>query len=166
MKEIILTQGKSVIVPDAVVEFLMKDKWFVNKYGNNYYAVRDAKKHEQIDGKKRRIYMHRVIWEYYNGPIPDGFEIDHDDHNGLNDLIENLKCVPHNDNMKNQRKRITNKSGYPGVHWHKKLKKWCAYIKVNYKRIHLYWGDSYEEAKAARIAGKLKYHGKSYEDSL
>lgn len=160
MKKIILNQGKVAIVPDAVAEFLNRDKWYARKRGNNYYPVRSAKKHEYIDGKRGLIGMHRVIWEYFNGPILDGEEIYYEDHNGLNNLIENLKCGPRSDNMMNKRKPKNNTSGYTGVFWDKRDKKWRAYIKLNYKRIQLYYGDSKEEAISARIAGKLKYHGK------
>lgn len=166
MKEIQLTQGMFAQVPDAVFEYLIKDNWIAHKNGNTYYAVRHTKKHEHIDKKRGLIFMHRVIWEYYNGPIPEGYEIDHKDRNGLNNLIDNLKCGPHGDNMKNKGNYKNNISGYPGVWWHKTHKKWTAYITVNCKFIHLYRGDSKEEAIAAREAGKLKYYGKSSEDSL
>ncbi len=28
-------------------------------------------------GGNRKVYAHRWIWEFFNGPIPEGFEIDH-----------------------------------------------------------------------------------------
>lgn len=37
--------------------------------------------------------MHRYIWTYYNGSIPDGCEIHHKDENPANNNIENLECL-------------------------------------------------------------------------
>ena len=35
--------------------------------------------------------LHRAVWEFYNGPIPEGYEIHHKDENGLNNEIDNLE---------------------------------------------------------------------------
>jgi hypothetical protein len=39
-------------------------------------------------------YAHRVIWEYVNGPIPEGMTINHIDGNKRNNKISNLECIP------------------------------------------------------------------------
>lgn len=41
------------------------------------------------------IYLHRVVWESANGPIPEGHDIHHIDGNPLNWHLENLRCLPH-----------------------------------------------------------------------
>jgi len=38
--------------------------------------------------------LHRVVWYYHNGTIPDGYHIHHKDHDRLNNQITNLECVP------------------------------------------------------------------------
>lgn len=38
--------------------------------------------------------MHRYVWEYYNGEIPDGFQIHHKDKNKANNDISNLELIP------------------------------------------------------------------------
>lgn len=38
-------------------------------------------------------YLHRAIWEYTNGKIPDGYEIHHIDENTINNDINNLECI-------------------------------------------------------------------------
>jgi len=43
------------------------------------------------NGKNR---MHRVVWEYYNGPVPKGHVIHHKDENKFNNDISNLECMP------------------------------------------------------------------------
>lgn len=37
--------------------------------------------------------VHRDIWEYYNGEIPDGYHIHHVDEDKNNNAVENLQCL-------------------------------------------------------------------------
>lgn len=55
-----------------------------------------------IDGKQKRIYRrkHRVIWETFNGDIPDGMTIDHIDFDKTNNDISNLRLLSLEDNAK------------------------------------------------------------------
>lgn len=42
--------------------------------------------------------MHRYVWEFYNGPIPAGYEVHHIDFDRSNNTIENLQlltCAEH-----------------------------------------------------------------------
>ena len=41
----------------------------------------------------RRSFLHRDVWEHHNGPIPDGFDIHHIDHDKWNNAVENLMLV-------------------------------------------------------------------------
>ena len=43
----------------------------------------------QCRGKR----LHRVVWEYHNGPIPKGFHVHHKDNNRSNNQIENLELL-------------------------------------------------------------------------
>ena len=47
-------------------------------------------------GKTRgnRAMMHRDVWEYHNGPIPDGWDIHHMNEDKTDNRIENLECLP------------------------------------------------------------------------
>lgn len=38
--------------------------------------------------------LHREIWKFHNGEIPDGYHIHHIDENPHNNAIENLACIP------------------------------------------------------------------------
>lgn len=42
--------------------------------------------------------IHRLVWETFNGSIPDGYEINHKDENKQNNTITNLESVTHKDN--------------------------------------------------------------------
>ena len=54
----------------------------------------------QIGLPKKTIRVHSFIYEIFNGPIPDGMEINHVDSNKQNNCINNLEVVTHSENMK------------------------------------------------------------------
>jgi hypothetical protein len=39
------------------------------------------------------IYRNRLVWMYFNGPVPDGCVVDHIDGDNQNDHIENLQLM-------------------------------------------------------------------------
>lgn len=47
------------------------------------------------------------MWEFYNGPIPAGYEIHHKDHNPENNDISNLECLPCNEHHKEHREEAS-----------------------------------------------------------
>jgi hypothetical protein len=44
-------------------------------------------------------YVHRVVWESFNGPLPAGTEINHKDGNKGNNRLLNLEAVSHRRNI-------------------------------------------------------------------
>ncbi len=102
---------------------------------------------------------HRLIWVMHNGPIPNGFEVGHEDGNPQNNRIENLKLVTHAENMKNLRRFGNNTSGHPGIVKH--TNGWQARIGNRY----LGWFKDFNVALATRKAAEIQYnfhpnHGK------
>jgi len=59
--------------------------------------------------------VHRIIWCLLHGSVDKNYDIDHIDGNGLNNKIENLRCVPKSINSRNVPLRIDNQSGHCGV---------------------------------------------------
>jgi hypothetical protein len=98
---------------------------------------------------------HRVIWALVYGWWPQS--IDHQNHNCLDNRIENLKAVSHAQNCKNVKRHKDNTSGVTGVVWSKQQKKWVSQIKVNYKYHYLGSFKNKEEAVAIRKAAEIKY---------
>lgn len=47
-----------------------------------------------------RCLMHRYVWEYFNGPIPDNFDVHHKDENKSNNDISNLEIMTKSDHTK------------------------------------------------------------------
>ena len=107
------------------------DYWRVKLNGVNYMA-------------------HRVIWTMKYGDIPEGIEIDHEDGNGLNNTIQNLRLVTHAQQHKNLPARDDNKSGHVGVF---KLcnGKYLSYINSDKKRFNL---GTYNDKKEAILIRK------------
>jgi len=55
--------------------------------------------------------LHKYIWRYYNGSIPKGCQIHHDNLNRLDNRIDNLICVTIQEHLKIHKKRMNkNKS--------------------------------------------------------
>ena len=65
--------------------------------------------------KQKSYLCHRIVWELFNGEIPDGMIIDHIDQNPLNNKIENLRCVTNQINLRNKGKYLNSSTGITGV---------------------------------------------------
>ena len=128
MKEIRLTKGLSAIVDDDDYEWLSQWKWFAwlsNKSNQTYYAVRKRRKDEVIEGNVgRRILMHRVIMK-----AKIGEEVDHKNHNGLDNRKSELRVCTHGQNQQNQ--RLRSRSLPKGVCQPRGLGLFYAQIRVN-----------------------------------
>ncbi len=92
-----------------------------------------------------------------NGPIPEGMEIDHENHIRDDNRLVNLRLVDGNNNHKNMSLYKNNTSGCPGVRWYVGRKKWVATLTHNKKVISLGRYDNLEEAIKARKGAEVKY---------
>lgn len=153
--EIELTQGKKMVVSDT---WANNWKWCYNrKYGRRAnlqgYAVR------RTSSKQTGLTLFHVArWEYLNGPVPAGFEVDHHDGDTLNNCDDNLRLATASQNHQNCHRYKNNSSGIKGVNWSKYHKKWIARIEVNGKRLYLGYFDSKEDATLTYDVCALMYH--------
>jgi len=100
--------------------------------------------------------LHRVAFAIMAGYIPK--EVDHIDHNGLNNKWNNLRASNSFDNSKNLPMQKSNKSGCIGVNWHKAAKKWHARaVDMNGKRIDLGRYDNIDDAIRVRKEHEIKF---------
>lgn len=108
----------------------------------------------------KRYLVHRLIYIYHHGDISNKC-IDHIDHNKLNNKIENLRAVSHQQNLKNRKISSNNASGYHGVSKIASSDKWRAYIVVDNIQIRLGSYKNIEDAVNARKEAEVKYgfHG-------
>ncbi len=74
---------------------------------------------------------------------------------------ENCRWATNIEQARNQRLRKDSSTGIRGVSWHKKTRKWRAYISVNNKIIHLGVFDDQHQAISVRKDAEQKYWGKS-----
>ena len=51
------------------------------------------------NGKQRLIGLHNVIYAWYKGELPLGYDVDHIDNNPLNNNIDNLQLLTHEENL-------------------------------------------------------------------
>lgn len=87
--------------------------------------------------------MHRVV-----SGEPDGYLVDHRNHDGLDNRRANLRPATQQQNLANRRKVPGFSSGYIGVSWSRRHSKWFAQVSIGGVRSYL--GSSRDEAEAAR----------------
>jgi hypothetical protein len=149
MNEIPLTQDKVALVDDRWYDELAQFQWFAYRRNQTFYAAR------QTPGDNgHMIRMHNVIL-----PPPNGFRVDHEDRDGLNNQTSNLRIVTHQQNCFNKKLASNNTSGYKGVSWWTRQGAFAAQIRVDYKRIFLGFFASPAEAALAYDAAALDYFG-------
>jgi hypothetical protein len=95
-----------------------------------------------------RIYTHRAIWAIIYGRWPVA-EIDHINGVKNDNRLRNLREATRFENTANARKGLRNKSGYKGVYFSKRAKKWSAQIR---HRHIVRWLGHFPTAKAAHSA--------------
>jgi hypothetical protein len=148
MKYINLTQGKLAIVDDDDYEYLNQFKWHINSCG---YAIRRI---TVANRKQKVIFMHRIV-----AKTPDNMQTDHINRKKLDNRKSNLRhCTP-SQNKANISKRSDNTSGYKGVIWAKRHRKWCAQIIVNGKLKNLGYYNDIEIASLAYKKAAFEYFG-------
>ena len=102
----------------------------------------------------------RLVWFAVNGPIPQGMQINHINHNTLDDKITNLELVTCQQNSWYRRKSKGNTSGFKGVSYNKREKKYESRIRTAGKRIFLGYYYTPEEAARAYDEAAREYYGK------
>lgn len=67
------------------------------------------------DKKLRDHLVHRLVWEAFNGPIPEGIQINHKDENKTNNSLENLELMTskQNNNYGTRNIRVALSKGKP-----------------------------------------------------
>ena len=99
---------------------------------------------------------HRVAWCIQKGDCPSHMEIDHIDGVRDNNRIENLRLVSTAENARNVRLLDANTTGYVGIGWRVKYKKW----RVRIGNVHLgTYANLAEAIKVRKEAEKtLNFH--------
>lgn len=142
-----------VLVDDDDFEVLNKKRWHIGTEG---YASRVV----QVNGTRTHIGMTRLIMA-----APKGMEVDHINHNRLDNRKANLRLCTHQQNVINIRKKVGSHSKYkgvrrtPGVKIKEGNKIWNVQIQVNKKKIFLGCFVNEEDALRVYNEASMKYFG-------
>ena len=156
MKVIPLTKGKEALVDDCDHEYLTQWKWQFQpeQHRRTGYAVRIGRTGE----RRSQFRMHRLIVTR-SGAAVDGKQIDHIDGDGLNNCRSNLRVSTTSQNHANRRPNRNNTSGFKGVTWNRRWKKWLAQIEVAGHNYYLGGFDDPCDAARAYNEAALKHFG-------
>src|SRR4030043_448905 len=146
MKAINLSRGMVAFVDDDDFNLIRGHSWYAQKgiKNKNYYAACRVSE----DGKRKMVYMHRVIMQARHGEI-----VDHKNGNSLYNQRENLRIGNQSLNLRNS-SYSSGISKFRGVSYSYPNMKWVAVYRN--KRI----GTFENEIDAA-----LAYNAVAYEDS-
>jgi hypothetical protein len=144
-----LTRGQNAIVDIEDFDWLSQWNWYAewSPCSHSYYAARRDENNDYVS-------MHRIITD-----APPSKEVDHDNHDTLDNRRDNLRVCSRQQNRFNQGLRSNNTSGFKGVSWSKKLSKWWGNIRINGKTLHLGYFASKEEAARAYDEAAKKHFG-------
>ena len=152
-REIPLTKGQIALVDESDYGWLMQWKWCAtfNPTNRQWYALRSIR-----IGKKTISF--RMARELAGIPRGDKRQVDHANHNTLDNRRFNLRICTPAQNQHNTRGHSNGKSGYKGVFFDSSHGKCVAKIMVSGKKYHLGYGTAEECAILYRDAAR-RLHG-------
>ena len=103
--------------------------------------------HVQVEDKKYKV--HRIIWLLMTGTFPEA-EVDHVSGVRNDNRWSNLRAASHAENGRNVKKPTHNTSGFKGVYWDERTRKWRAKIKLHGTPYYLGYFSTPEDAAEAR----------------
>lgn len=116
------------LVDDEDFEWLNKHKWTAFRQKKALYAKRNI----TISGKRRYLAMHTAIM----GKV-EGKDVDHKNRITLDNQRHNLRHCTNIENQRNKGLPENNTSGYKGVSWNRRHRKWRSHIWTDGKSIYL-----------------------------
>jgi hypothetical protein len=163
MKEVPLTRGYVAVIDDADYDRVMAaGAWHAHRQRKGMYALHTV----YIKGSKPHKWLTLRMHRFILGVTDPKIDVDHRDHNGLNNRRANLRVATRSQNRANGRKPRGTSSTFKGVSFHKKLRKWQAYITANGKRTYLGLFEREADAAFAYYSAALKYFGEFTTTSL
>lgn len=142
MRELKLSSGAFAKIDDEDYEKIVNvGAWHENNMGYAYHSTSKG-------GKRKKIYMHRFLMR-----AELGYDVDHINHDPLDNRKINLRVCSHQENMKN---RMDKAKGY---YFAKRENKWIVYVNKKY-------GGRYSSEKEAKEAAKNLRDTGRYEEKL
>lgn len=137
---------KFVLVEERDLPKVLRHRWRAFKPRNTWYAYTSV--------KRDALYMHDLVMSREKGT-----EIDHRNRDGLDNVRQNLRKATRSQNISNSGLRKNNTSGYKGVCFLRRERKWVAAIGFNSRTIFLGHFETALEAAKAYNRAAVKYHG-------
>lgn len=105
-----------------------------------------------------QVMAHRLAFLWVHGWAPE--HIDHIDGDGFNNAISNLRACQHHQNLRNQKRRVSSKTGFKGVtyRWNDG-KVYEANITIDGKLVYLGRFKTSEAAHAAYLCAAKVHFG-------
>jgi hypothetical protein len=151
-----LSRGFVTTVDEADYAELSKYAWSArySESARSWYAYRTAR----VQGKTVTYQMSREIMKL---APRDPRQVDHNDHDTLNNTRSNLRIATRKQNCQNRRRRTDNKSTYKGVSWNSSISKagaWRVQIWINgTNKLIGHFEDPIEAAKAYDRRARLEF---------
>jgi len=99
-----------------------------------------------INGVSKQFLYSRIVYEAFNGKIPEGLIIDHEDGDFTNNNLSNLRPCTHRQNASFDNVIREKSSSFVGVCFNKRTRKFQAEIRINKERVYLGRFESEYEA--------------------
>jgi hypothetical protein len=142
--------GTSFKVDESDLEKVLEHTWNHRKRDNGETGY--------IYGTEKDIALHCFLMK-----TKEGEEVDHINHDTLDNRRVNLRIVTHQQNQFNQKPQKSGSSKYKGVHWSSKKKRWRAQIMLNKNRMYIgTFIDEVEAAKAYDLKAKELFGAYAY----
>jgi len=140
MQEIELSNGHKVVVDDDAFDYLSQWKW----YATGKYAIR-----------RGGILMHREIMQ-----PPKNLQVDHINGDTKDNRRQNLRLCTAGQNRMNRRTHArNNRSGYKGVFWEKRKRRWMAQLRYQTRKVFGGYFKDVTDAARAYDRMAIKYFG-------
>ena len=111
------------------------------------------------EGDKSCKSIHRLVATAFIENPDNKQNVDHINHDKLNNHISNLRWATVSENNQNTSIGIRNTSGIIGVSFHKPSQKWRAQIDADGRRIHLGYFINKDDAIVARENAEIYHFG-------
>ena len=129
----------------------------VDQTTGNYYAVHRL---PQQNGKRSVEIMHRkIVARMIGRDLLPTEQVDHINHDTLDNRRCNIRVATPTENQRNRGAQKNNTSGYKGVTWHRRARRWRAYIGINGTTRHLGLYVNIKDAVAARKRAEIELYG-------
>ncbi|MGP2470895.1 HNH endonuclease [Yersinia sp. 2540 StPb PI] len=133
-----------------------KRKGEVAGFNNNGYI--------RITVNRQVIAAHRLAWFIVNNEDPQEL-IDHKNGIKTDNRISNLRLATYSQNSMNSKISSLNSTGFKGVRWCERKKRWITRVKINGKKTQLGSFTNINDASNAYCEFAKKHHGEYYRNS-